>query len=152
MIRQAIAFAFAASAGAANVAASTAALPIPAAVLRAGPALTAVARVKDLPPGAISAPMADPGGRFNGGDTLTPGLPSRGLVVAGCTRDVCVMQFTAGGLEPTYCIAAVERRDDRWPVVWRARLSRSLASLADLQSALAGKSTAKLSNASWCDP
>lgn len=124
---------------------------IPEPVLRAGPRLTQVFHVKDLPTGSVPWPLADPGARFDNSDMRGDGYPNHGLFLAGCTRDICVLHFQVGGIISPYCMIAMQRQTKNWRPIWYARLSRRLASFEEMQSVLEGGAQIKLSSMNWCN-
>ena len=123
---------------------------IPSAVQQAGPYIARIAHVKSFPHGAIPWPLADPGAPFNDSDVRSPGLPDRGLILGGCSADVCVLHFEIGGIISPYCILALRHDNDTWRAVWYARLPRALQSFEELQALLEGGSPINLTDMSWC--
>lgn len=124
---------------------------IPAVVQSAAPWLTPVTHVKDMPIGSVPWPIADPGAPYNNSDIRVQGRPNRGLFLAGCTPDLCVMHFQVGGIVSPYCIIAMKRHTASWEPVWYARLPRKLTSFEEMRGILEGGSAVDLSEMSWCN-
>ena len=133
----------------ASVVASGASIPIK--VQQAGPHLARVVRIKDFPPGAVPWPIADPGMRFNNSDARDPEFPDRGLILAGCSADLCVLHFQIGGIFSPYCLLAMQRTQQKWEPVWYARTPRSLTSFEELQAVVELTSPIELTEESWCN-
>jgi hypothetical protein len=133
----------------ASVIASGASVPI--SVQHAAPYLGRVGRIRDFPPGVVPWPIADPGARFNNSDARDPRFPNRGLILGGCSSDLCVLHFEIGGIISPYCILAMQRRQQQWLPIWYARLPRALASFEELQAVLERRSPLELTKMSWCN-
>lgn len=124
---------------------------IPATVQHAGPQLVRVAHVKDFPPGAVPWPIADPNTRFNNSDIHDPRFPNRGLILAGCSADLCVLHFQIGGIVSPFCLLALEHTQQKWEPVWYARIPRALTSFEELESVVERASSIELTEESWCN-
>src|SRR5580700_1158707 len=124
---------------------------IPKNVQKDGPHLVRVEHVKDFPQGAVPWPIADPGARFNNSDARDPELPNRGLILAGCSADLCVLHFQIGGIFSPYCLLAMQRTQQKWEPVWYARTPRPLASFEELQAVVERASPLELTEESWCN-
>lgn len=124
---------------------------VPSSVQHAGPYLAPVVHIKDFPPGVVRWPIADPGSPFNNSDARDPRYPNRGLILGGCSSDLCVLHFQIGGMISPYCILAMQRSKRGWYAVWYARMPRALTSFDELQAVLERGSSIELTAMTWCN-
>ena len=98
---------------------------LPAAVRRALTALFDSERLE----------MAEPGAAFQSTDVIvTPDLPVRRLIAAGCTRDLCLVHYERGGVAHSYQVVLFSISKEKARPQWGGLTSGSVPSLAELKS------------------
>jgi len=107
--------------------------------------LTPVEHVRDLAPSAREAlrslfeadslEMADPGAEFQSTDAIvTPSLPVRRLIAAGCSRDHCLIHYERGGISHSYQIVLLALSKEGARPQWGGSTSGAIAGLAELKA------------------
>jgi len=85
--------------------------------------------------------MADPGAPFQATDVMiTPRLPARRLVAAGCSADHCLVYYERGGFAHTWHVALFHWTPAATRFEWGADGPGGLATIGEVQKAvLAGE-------------
>ncbi len=107
--------------------------------------LAPIAHVDNLPAAVRSAlttlfgserlEMAEPGAAFQSTDAImTPDLPVRRLITAGCARDLCLVHYERGGVAHTYQVALLALSPERARFQWGGLTSGPIQGLAELKS------------------
>jgi hypothetical protein len=87
--------------------------------------------------GTQSLDIADPGARFQvTGGNVDPQLPTRRLVVAGCSSDHCLVYYERGGLTHTWQVAMFHWTPATTRFEWGGLAPRGLASIDDVRNAI----------------
>lgn len=123
--------------------------------------LAPIAHVSDLPPRVREAlaalfksptlAMADPGAEFQAGDAISnPNLPGRRLVLAGCSKEHCLLQYERGGYAHTYHVVLIAVSEKESTVLGGGSTKAAAHDLAELKSlVIQGGATTKASDAYW---
>jgi len=81
--------------------------------------------------------IAEPGARFQAGDVIvTPNLPIRRLVAAGCSVDHCLVYYERGGIAHTWHVALFHWTPADTRFEWGGIAPRGLATLDDVRHAV----------------
>ena len=107
--------------------------------------LAPIAHVGDLPPavqkaltaffGSERLDMAEPGADFQSTDVImTPNLPVRRLIAAGCARDLCLVHYERGGVAHSYQVVLLSLSKEKAQPQWGGLTSGPVPSLAELKS------------------
>jgi hypothetical protein len=78
--------------------------------------------------------FAEPGAPWQATDTITyPRLPDRRLILAGCSKNFCVMHYELGGIGKSAHILAFVKEKHTWALIWSAVGFQPLANLEELR-------------------
>jgi hypothetical protein len=87
--------------------------------------------------GGQSLEIAEPGAEFHATDALDGRqLPIRRLVVAGCSRDHCLVYYERGGIAHTWQAALFHWTPAATTLDWSGLAPRGLASIEEVRNAL----------------
>jgi hypothetical protein len=85
----------------------------------------------------IALDIADPGARFQETDVIvTPRLPIRRLVAAGCSTDHCLVHYERGGFAHTWHVAVLHWTPAATRFEWGGIATGRLATIDDLRKAI----------------
>jgi hypothetical protein len=85
----------------------------------------------------IALDIADPGARFQEtGVVVTPRLPIRRLVAAGCSIDHCLVHYERGGSAHTWHVAALHWTPAATRFEWGGIAPGQLATIDDIRKAI----------------
>jgi hypothetical protein len=87
--------------------------------------------------GSRTLDMAEPGAAFQVTDEIvTPNLPIRRLVAAGCSADHCLVYYERGGIAHTWQVALFRWTPAATRFEWGGIAPRGLASIDDVRNAV----------------
>ncbi len=88
--------------------------------------------------GTVSLDIAEPGARFQATDVLvTPPLPIRRLVLAGCSRDFhCLVYYERGGIAHTWQVMLFQWTPEATRFEWGGAAPAGLATIDDVRKAI----------------
>jgi hypothetical protein len=86
--------------------------------------------------GSRDLDIAEPGAQFQAtAEVVTPGLPTRRLVVAGCSTEHCLVYYQRGGTTQTWHVALFYWRPTGTRFEWGGTAPGGLATIDDVRSA-----------------
>jgi hypothetical protein len=87
--------------------------------------------------GSPTLEIAEPGAEFQVTDEIvTPKLPIRRLVAAGCSTDHCLVYYERGGIAHTWQVALFHWTPAATRFEWGGVATRGLASIDDVRNAI----------------
>jgi hypothetical protein len=87
--------------------------------------------------GSPSLDIAEPGAKFQTtGEGVTPDLPSRRLVAAGCSNDHCLVYYERGGAAHTWHVALFHWTPAATRFEWGGAAPGGLATIGDVRNAV----------------
>ena len=87
--------------------------------------------------GGSALALANPGAEFQATDVVVkPNLPSRRLILAGCSADHCLVYYERGGIAHTRHVLLFQWRNTESPFEWGGSAPGGLATLGDVKGAL----------------
>jgi hypothetical protein len=87
--------------------------------------------------GSPALDIAEPGAEFQVTDVIvSPKLPIRRLVAAGCSIDHCLVYYERGGIAHTWQVALFHWTPDTTRFEWGGIAPRGMASIDDVRSAM----------------
>jgi hypothetical protein len=87
--------------------------------------------------GSASLDIAEPGAEFQTTDVLiTPRLPIRRLVAAGCSNDHCLVYYERGGVAHTWHLALFHWRPEATRFEWGGDAPGGLTTIGDVRNAV----------------
>jgi hypothetical protein len=99
--------------------------------------------------GTATLDIAEPGAEFQVTDVIVkPNLPTRRLIMAGCTIDLCLIYYERGGLAHTWHVALFHWTPATTRLEWGGRAPASLATLDGVRKAVLSGAI-NISDHSW---
>ena len=87
--------------------------------------------------GSQSLDIAEPGAEFQATDVIvSPGLPSRRLVAAGCSTEYCLVYYERGGIAHTWHVALFHWTPAATRFEWGGTAPGGLATIDDVRKAV----------------
>jgi hypothetical protein len=87
--------------------------------------------------GTPTLDIAEPGAEFQATDLkVTPKLPTRRLVAAGCTPAYCLVHYERGGIAHTWHVALFHWTPEATRFEWGGRAPGGLATIDDVRKAV----------------